>query len=620
VLPCLLILSAGLACVNAAAQTIDATWLKLGHYEADGSSLSGWRSAIHSPEFFLHAQGTTDPAGELDATLKAFAEPVREDADKHAQCRFPARYQWLRSTMPAHAAFKPEARVKCPGFDSWTRSGAVSSLSIVYATGYLGNPASYYGHTLLKFNFRNDQKLTKLLDVSVNYGAIVGRDVDPMTYIFKSLTGGYDGGFSHIQFYFHNHNYGDIELRDLWEYKLDLPQDAVDLIVAHAWEVLGKRYTYRFFRLNCAYRMGEILEVAEGVKVIPDNAPWVIPQALIQRVGKEQYRGKPLLAGVHYLPSRQTRFYDKYRNLSDAQIGLLEGVVQGVRTLQDAEYLALTTAEKQRLLDALLDYYQFIGSPLDKASKEIRRDYAKVLAARYQLPPGLPAVKAEELVSPHKSRHPGWFQIGAGHRANTEANSGGTATIRIRPAYYDALDFDSGHVANSALSMGDTQITLHRNRVRLDKFDLFAVDSVNPGLTRLPGDNAMAMKVRIGVEQLRLSCDDCLTARLQSDIGYGRQWSPVVYTAVYVGGALQGNRADQGSAFVRTSADVILKSSGRLGAKLSYEYRFPIEGRAPNYGVGRVEARWKLSAERDIRVSYERDRAEWVNIGVGMYW
>ena len=81
----------------------------------------------------------------------------------------------------------------------------MSSVSVVFATGFLGNPASYYGHTLLKFNFRTGEKHTSLLDVSVNYGAILeGKHDGQVTYIVKSLAGGYSAGFSHIHFYYHD--------------------------------------------------------------------------------------------------------------------------------------------------------------------------------------------------------------------------------------------------------------------------------------------------------------------------------------------------------------------------------------------------------------------------------
>jgi hypothetical protein len=174
-------------------------------------------------------------------------------------------YGW-RSGWRGAALF---ARIACPRFDGFIRNSEVESVSIIFATGFLGNPASYYGHALLKFNYTGTDSRSPLLDVSVNYGAILTGTDDPLTYMLKGVFGGYDGGFSHVHYYFHNHNYGENELRDLWEYRLDLPPEAVRLIVAHAWEVLGQRYTYYFFRRNCAFRMAEIVQVVDGVDITP---------------------------------------------------------------------------------------------------------------------------------------------------------------------------------------------------------------------------------------------------------------------------------------------------------------------------------------------------------------
>ena len=141
-------------------------WLKIVHYEPDARSPTGWRSAIHSDDFFLDSSGKVDPLLELQATLAAFVAPPANDPNKHAQCRFPARWQWLKSRMGSDPAF--QSALRCPAFGAWTRSSSVSSISIVFATGYLGNPASYYGHTLLKFNFIEGQGPTRLMNVSVN--------------------------------------------------------------------------------------------------------------------------------------------------------------------------------------------------------------------------------------------------------------------------------------------------------------------------------------------------------------------------------------------------------------------------------------------------------------------
>ena len=61
-------------------------------------------------------------------------------------------------------------KLKCQNFNDWTFSNSVQSISMIYASGFLGNPATFYGHTLLKLNSRRTTNQTKLMDQSINYG------------------------------------------------------------------------------------------------------------------------------------------------------------------------------------------------------------------------------------------------------------------------------------------------------------------------------------------------------------------------------------------------------------------------------------------------------------------
>jgi hypothetical protein len=591
------------------------TWLRLGHYERSRDSPTGWRSAIHPGKFFLDATGATDPRAELAATLQAFRSPAGADPEQSAQCRFPARLQWLRARLGADARFGPD--VPCAAFAAWTHSGSVTSISVVFATGFLGNPASYYGHTLLKFNFRAGETPSSLLDETVSYGAVLdGRHDGPVTYVVRGLTGRYDAGFSHIYFYYHDHNYGNQELRDLWEYRLDLPQQDVDFIVAHAWEVLGKRYTYYFFRGNCAYQMAKLLQVVDGLDIIPPHRAWTIPQAMMQQLAVTQFHGRPLLASVIYRPSRQARFYERFRSLSPEEAKAMRAIAEKQLSVTDPRFAQQPVTSQQAELAALIDYYQFAHNPLAEAAPAVKQDYAAVLAARYQLPAGVPEVRSVVPKSPDRARPPGWLQLGA----RTNSATGGAVSLRFRGAYYDALDFDSGHVPFGSLSMGDTQLEFQRDRVRIAKLDLIRIESVSPGVSSLPGDRGASWKLGAGAVQARLWCPECLVARGDIDVGYGRQARPGLFAAAYLGAALQSERADQGWGFGKASVVVIGVLGADLRCRLGYEYRLPAGSATGSYGVAQAELRWSPSRRTDLRLRFDYDRAHSLGIGAGYYW
>jgi hypothetical protein len=197
------------------------TWLHLLRYD---KYLMGdsYDSAIISPEFFMAPEGDTNPENELVATLESFFQPLPANQNEHPQCRFRGRYIWLKRYLNFEAAGMPEAI--CSDFDQWSFKGKVDSLSLIFITGYLGNPSSYYGHIALKLNTA-DEKFPldyHLLDLTLTYGAAVPKTDNAVFYILKGVFGGYEAGFATQEFYSLNYNYVQNQLRDLWEYHLNL--------------------------------------------------------------------------------------------------------------------------------------------------------------------------------------------------------------------------------------------------------------------------------------------------------------------------------------------------------------------------------------------------------------
>ena len=142
-------------------------WLKLVHYKKSRLSYinSRKKSSVITDTFFLSSTGKGDPASELKATIFAMNKDVEGstegDMDGHAQCRFPARYYWLKQVAPDLLASAPS--VICTDFLKWSVGNKVDSVSLFFAAGYLGNPASYYGHILLRLNATEVSNASNLL-------------------------------------------------------------------------------------------------------------------------------------------------------------------------------------------------------------------------------------------------------------------------------------------------------------------------------------------------------------------------------------------------------------------------------------------------------------------------
>ena len=588
------------------------TWLKLGHYEADRSSPDGVRSAVQSPRFFLAPDGPTNPAAELAATLVALTKPAGDDADAHAQCRFPARFMWLRSRGQLDGV----AEIDCPALDEWIHGSATESISVVFATGYLGNPASYYGHTLLKFN-AGDTDASDLLDVTVNYGAIIPDGIGPLAYIYNGATGGFDAGFSHIDYYFHEHNYGETELRDLWEYELNLSKPEVDFIVAHTWELLGHEYTYYFFRRNCAYRMAEVLRLVEGVEIIPRRRPWTVPQSVVRLAAESERRGEPLVNGVRYYPSRQALFRARYRDLDTAE----QRAAKRALALDPAESAPAALAElephsQHRIIEALLDYLQYRMPRDEPADSRLSRQYLALLAARFRLPPTEQVEPPRPRLGPETDRPPGYMSIGV--MVNDRDESG--AVLRLRPAYYDVLDSAASHVAHSELSMGDLVLSTRGGDLRVQSAWLFRVESVSGAESGLPGDNGKSWRLALGAAEQAPGCTDCIVARFDADIGRAVPLGSRLVAGLYVGGTVQDNRNDQGNLLARATGFANVALTPRLRAQLRLEQRYHVDGRPDWEQSAELRARYALTRRIDLRLDARYDDVAEGALSIGYYW
>lgn len=594
---------------------LEASWGRLLHMEAASDSPTGWRSAIHSERFFLSGvSGRTDAEAELQATWQAVhASSDPQAPDDHAQCRFPARTLWLRRHLGLAAP-----TVACPAWHAWTRGHRIRSVSIVLATGYLGNPASYYGHTLLKLNPHAEGNWTELQDLTINFGAIETQHDDPLSYIVKGVSGGYDGGFSSIEYYVHRSQYGEVELRDLWDYELNLYPDEVEMVTAHAWEVLGQRYTYYFFRRNCAYRMAELLEILDGVSLIPPDRPWTVPQALLQRaVQARRTDGQPLVRQVRHLPSRQSRFHDGFRALTGPEQSLFRDLVTQRLSVHDASWKVLPSEARSAVLDTVMDREQFMQERTDRRQAPSSELYASALAERYRMPPGKRPAQEVVRTPPHEGRSPGLLELGALQNAGGEM----AGLLRWRAAYYDPIDFDAGHVAHGGLTMMDLRARARAGRVQIDRLQLLAVESVNPDVSGLPGDRGESWRMRLGVEPVQPG-RQALVARVEGDWGVGNQWSRSVFVSALLGGAVQSAREGSGLGFARMTLSTTWQLSRDWRTRWSLEARQPIDARQQPVQIGSTQWRWQLDRQTDLRIDTEHliDRPDHAVVRVGLAW
>jgi hypothetical protein len=125
----------------------DPAWLRLGHYV---KKYWRYRSEVDGPNFFLSDEGRGDPSAELDATIRGFFQAPEYEVGtppSNPICRFPARLAFLAERLQFDAA---RLRMpKCPKFDEYWQKADPHSVTLVFSSFFISNPASAFGDRFL---------------------------------------------------------------------------------------------------------------------------------------------------------------------------------------------------------------------------------------------------------------------------------------------------------------------------------------------------------------------------------------------------------------------------------------------------------------------------------------
>lgn len=567
------------------------------------------QSEIIDPGFFLASNGAADPYAELLSTIDQLNAAVTDDSNSHAQCRFIARFHWLKQQVPGLLSAAPE--VNCPLFNSWTDQQQISSVSAVFASGYLGNPASFYGHILLKLNSSNEQK-NILQQQSLNFGAAVPDAENPLIYIAKGLFGGYKAVFSHGLFYKNVQTYGEAELRDLWEYQLKLTPEQVQQLVFHAWELIGRDYQYFFLQQNCAYRMAELLELVINAELISKQQPWAMPIAVFQRLADAKQDGDAVVEQVIHHPSRQQRFQQRYNKLNQEQRRAVLAIIKADFSVHTDAYQILSSNQQSTVLEMLFDYLEFLRinqQPLFSPQAKTR-----MLRARLKLPATLNnAAETSHFTPPHQATRPSMLQLSA---VQAQKNAG---QLRFRATYYDLLTADTGGAPYSALSMFDLTLR-YDDKLKLQRFDLLNIENMNLSSTGLPGDGGYAWKLNLAYAPLHLACDNCLTPQLNAGIGKAGLWSGGVLTYALLDGSLHSNTTGSGIASLQPRLGLVADITPWWRMQLETGRRYYIDSSSRDFNWYQWQHRFGTQPNWDIRVSLQRQKATEVALAYSYYW
>ncbi|WP_180081139.1 DUF4105 domain-containing protein [Acinetobacter sp. YH12201] len=438
----------------------DITWLRLMYADKQG------QSEVSYAGYFLSPNGQVDLKQELQANIQALFQPA--EPNQSVRCRFPARSQWLMQQLNISEQQLPE--VACPELDDWIGQIKPYKATLIYATDFMGNPSSMFGHTLLRLD-PQDQKQLNLVSYAVNYAATVAGG-DGWSFAWNGLTGQYPGEYSLVPYYRKVKEYGDLESRDLWEYELSLTPDETRFLVQHIWEMKHVSFPYYFVSDNCAYRLLGLIDlVRPQLDLKQQFKVAAIPVETIKAIEQQG-----LVKETIYRPALETQLLSQVRQ-------------HGKRLAKVAHQVAFAEIQD---MPRILEKYQDMdrGKILEMAYDDL---YLHLIGRKVE--PGFAQPRLRQLLSmrseidlekqrqqPQRPKMDPTQAHDARHFSLTMGKVQGEKFVELghRQAYHDLIDPQGGFRTGTQLLFWEGSIQYREDKLKLNHFDFLSVNSYNP--------------------------------------------------------------------------------------------------------------------------------------------
>ncbi len=438
----------------------DITWQRLMYANEKG------QSEVNYSGYFLASERKPDLKQELHANIQAlfqFAEP-----NQSVRCRFPARSHWLMQQL--HIQEQQLPIVTCPELDDWIGQIKPYKATLIYATDFMGNPSSMFGHTLLRLDPK-DQKQLNLVSYAVNYAATVTSG-EGWSFAWNGLTGQYPGEYSLMPYYRKVKEYGDLESRDLWEYELSLSPDETRFLVEHIWEMKHVSFPYYFVSDNCAYRLLGLIDLVRPTLNLKQQ--FKVASIPVETIKAIEQQG--LVKDTVYRPALETQLLSQVRQHGKTlakvahQVAFAE--IKDMPTILE-QYPG---RDRAKILEMAYDdlYLQFIGHKVEPSFAQPR--LRQLLSLRSQIDlekqrqePVRPKVDPTQA---HDARH---FSANMG-----EVQGEKFIELGHRQAYHDLIDLQGGFRTGTQLLFWEGSMQYREDELKLNHFDFLSVNSYNP--------------------------------------------------------------------------------------------------------------------------------------------
>lgn len=563
-------------------------------YLSDRPKGGPYRPRIQSDDFYFSGTESIDPFQELLQTRQAVFSNLDQLNNDHPACRFPGRFLFLNAALALD--YDTSLLAECSNFQNWARFDRYDSLSVVMVEGYYGNPASSFGHLVLRHG-RSDGA-QQLLDTSINFGARVPQGEGPIKYILNGLAGGYLASFTAESYYRQDLVYTQVEHRDMWHYELDLDDTQRVFFLAHLWELLDSPSTYYFLKNNCAFAVAEILEIVFERNLVNQNTLFYPPVTLFHELEEIHQQGDlSVIRSKHFVPSQQSVLKSLYATLSAQQRQVFGRYIGREQQPVQPLLADLEEAEAAEIIESLISFYSYLISGYPELGTELYERRRQLIVARLEYPSGrfLQAAEIEPTTEPGKT-------------ARVSRLSMGVSLVDNQPGLvlgwvpYSQSATDLGNDDSSELTVLALDGRLQEDALDA-KFTLIRVAQRSDLRDRLPGDWPLSWTIDLGWQTAQTGR---YRAGGQADIEVGQS----VRVGSMLLSALGAFRQSGWESGLGARAELALTTGQRFTWIGYVDYTFWTSGESVQLGLDSrysFSPRWSLEAELS---SFDRGGAE----------
>ncbi len=418
-------------------------WRRLLHYKKNLFGQS--RSALQGSNYFLADDGASDPFTELKASVEnLFQKKI------NLQCEYLARTEFILRTWPKLA----DKAIPCEFYNNWKEKLGTKKASLIFATSYLNNAASSFGHIFLRLENPKNILRGELLDYGVNFSARTENTLGAL-YALYGLTGYFPGRFALLPYHQLIKEYTNLEGRDLWEYQLNLTEQEIDRLLRYLFEMEKTYIDYYFLDDNCSFQVMWALQIIRPeLNLVHDEEPWMIPLDTIKIAQRAN-----LVESKKYRPSLIREWQTRFQALTSAEKTELRQVIK-----EEGEKIL---SENPAVIESAQVYTDL------KADENLERRKEKsfrLSRQRAKLPLSSELKIPQPLVSPEETHDSS--SIGLSHGSLDKQSY---QSLHLEGAFHSWLSDDTGVSPYSELKLLNFEIRKYQSQLRLEKAVLLKI-------------------------------------------------------------------------------------------------------------------------------------------------